>query len=236
MGAERTVKELVPPMAHLVVLAFLATALLLAIAAVVFLYTVIARKRRLMLWVLGGVAGILTLYAGALLASSALSRERVLLPGERKYFCEIDCHLAYSLVGVEVATELGTPDHLARAAGRFHVATLRTWFDESTISPRRPRDAVLYPNPRVVYVEDAQGRRYEPAPSGAVALASTGRVSTPITQPLRPGESYTTCFVFDLPVDAREPKLFLGTERGVEFLLIGHEMSPWHRRVWFALP
>jgi hypothetical protein len=227
--------EFVPPFAPIVVLAFLGTALILAVAAVAFLYTVIARKRRWMLGVLGGVAGILVLYGGALLTASALSRERILLPGEKKYFCEIDCHLAYSLVGVEAATELGTPDHLARATGRFHVVTLRAWFDESTISPRRPKDVPLHPNPRVVYVQDSSGRRYEPSITGAAALASTGRVSTPITQPLRPGESYTTCFVFDLPEDVREPKLFFGTEPGVEFLLIGHEMSPWHRRVWFGL-
>jgi len=225
----------VPPLAPLVVLAFLGTAALLAVAAVAFLYAVIAKKRRLILAVLLGVAALLVIYGGSLLAASALSRERVLFPGEKKYFCEIDCHLAYSLVGVEVARELGTPPHLARPAGRFLVVTLRTWFDESTISPRRPKDATLYPNPRVIYIQDAQGRRYEPSISGESALAATGRASTPITQPLRPGDSYTTCFVFDLPEDARDPRLFLGDAPGVEFLLIGHEMSPWHRRVWFAL-
>lgn len=227
--------EFVPPLAPFVVLAFLGTAFLLAVAAVVFLYASIARKRRLILAVLGGIVGILVFYGGALVTASAMSRERVLLPGEKKYFCEIDCHLAYSLVGVEVARKLGTPPRQARAAGRFHVVTVRTWFDESTISKRRPKDAPLYPNPRVIYIQDAVGRRYEPSIAGEAALAATGRASTPITQPLRPGESYTTSLVFDLPDDVPEPKLFLGTEPGVEFLLIGHEMSPWHRRVWFAL-
>jgi len=235
VGEEGIVTAFVPPLAPLVVLAFLGTAALLTVAAVVFLYAVIAKRRRLIFAVLLGVAGLLTLYAGTLIAASALSRERVLLLGEKKYFCEIDCHLAYSLVGVEVAPELGMPPHLAHPAGRFHVVTVRTWFDESTISPRRPKDATLYPNPRVIFVKDAEGRRYEPSTAGESALAASGRASTPITQPLRPGESYTTCFVFDLPDDAREPRLFLGDAPGVEFLLIGHEMSPWHRRVWFAL-
>jgi hypothetical protein len=227
--------EFVPPLAPSVVLAFLGTAFLLAVAAVVFLYAAIAKKRRLLFAVLLGTAGVIVCYGAALVAASTLSRERVLLPGEKKYFCEIDCHLAYSLVSVEVAPELGAPPHLARAAGRFHVVTLRTWFDESTISSRRPKDSTLSPNPRAIYVQDALGRRYEPSITGASALAATGRASTPITQPLRPGESYTTCLVFDLPVDARDPRLFLGTGPGVEFLLIGHEMSPWHGRVWFAL-
>ncbi|HKW51718.1 MAG TPA: hypothetical protein VJQ53_08295 [Candidatus Eisenbacteria bacterium] len=225
----------VPPLAPLVVLAFLGTAALLAVAAVVFLYAVVAKRRRLIFGVILGVSGLLVFYGGSLLAASALSRDQVLLPGEKKYFCEIDCHLAYSLVGVEVAQELGTPSHLVQPTGQFLVVTLRTWFDESTISPRRPKDATLDPNPRVIYIEDAQGRRFEPSPAGESALAATGRASTPITQPLRPGDSYTTCFVFDLPADARDPRLFLGDAPGVEFLLIGHEMSPWHRRVWFAL-
>ncbi|HEY6221806.1 MAG TPA: hypothetical protein VIX13_04650 [Candidatus Eisenbacteria bacterium] len=225
----------VPPLAPLVVLAFLGTAGLLAVAAVVFLYAVIAKRRRLIFGALLGVAGLLVFYGSTLLAASALSRESVLLPGEKKYFCEIDCHLAYSLVGVEVARELGMPPHLTRPAGQFLVVTLRTWFDESTISSRRPKDATLDPNPRVIYIQDAQGRRYEPSIAGDSALAATGRASTPITQPLRPGESYTTNFVFDLPEDARDPRLFLGDAPGVEFLLIGHEMNPWHRRVWFAL-
>jgi len=225
----------VPPLAPIVVLAFLGTAALLAVAAVVFLYAVVAKKGRLIFAVVLGIAGLLVFYGGSLLAASALSREQVLLPGEKKYFCEIDCHLAYSLVSVEIAHQLGTPPHLARPAGRFLVVTVRTWFDESTISPRRPKDATLYPNPRVIYIQDAQGRRYDPSIAGESALAATGRASTPITQPLRPGDSYTTSFVFDLPEDARDPRLFLGDAPGVEFLLIGHEMSPWHRRVWFAL-
>jgi hypothetical protein len=235
MGEEGVVTAFVPPLAPLVVLAFLGTAALLAVAAVVFLYAILAKKRRLILGVLFAVAGLLVFYGGSLFAASALSREQVLLPGEKKYFCEIDCHLAYSLVGVEVMHELGTPPHLARPARQFLVVTLRTWFDESTISPRRPKEATLFPNPRVIYIQDAQGRRYEPSVAGESALAATGRASTPITQPLRPGDSYTTTFVFDLPEEARDPRLFLGDAPGVEFLLIGHEMSPWHRRVWFAL-
>jgi hypothetical protein len=227
--------EFVPPFAPLVVLAFLGTAFLLGVGALLFLYAAIARKRAMILTVLLGTTVIIGLYGGALVTASALSRERLLLPGEKKYFCEIDCHLAYSVDGVEIARDLGVPPRTAHAAGQFHIVALRTWFDESTTSPKRPRDVPLYPNPRVVYVMDESGRRYEPSIDAESALAAMGRTSTPLTQPLRPGESYETYLVFDLPENVKKPRLFVGAEPTVEFVLIGHEMSPWHRKVWFAM-
>src|SRR5271154_5354003 len=42
-------------------------------------------------------------YASVLLAASAARREQTLGGDQEKYFCEIDCHLAYSVVGTERA-------------------------------------------------------------------------------------------------------------------------------------
>ena len=95
--------EFVPPFAPMVVLAFLGTALLLALGGAVFLYALLFKKQRLVVPIAVALVGVAGLYAAALLASSALSRERVLHPQEKKYFCEIDCHLAYSVERVEVA-------------------------------------------------------------------------------------------------------------------------------------
>jgi len=217
------------------VLAFLGSAFLLAVAAATILYAALSGKRRLILPIFFGAAALIAIYGAALLSASALSKEQVLRAGEKKYFCEIDCHLAYSLEQVETAAELGAAPGTVSATGQFHVVTLRVWFDESTISPRRARDSPLCPNPRIVYVRDAEGRTYQPSVPGQEALAAMGRLSTPITTPLRPGESYNIYMVFDLPRDARDPRLFLGNAPGVEFVLIGHEMSPWHKKVWFAL-
>ncbi len=225
----------VPPLAPIVVLAFLATAFLLAVAAAALLYAAISKRRALVLPILTGAGMLLLGYGVVLLTASALSQERELRRGERKYFCEIDCHLAYSVENVETTPEIGEPPHAVQAAGQFYVVTLRVWFDPTTISPRRPLDVPLYPNPRTVYVQDWAGNRYEPSAAGQQLLASLGRPSTPLTQPLRPGESYTNCLVFDLPKDARNPRLFLGNGTDIEFLLIGHEMSPGHKRVWFLL-
>lgn len=224
----------VPPLAPVVVLAFLAVGGSLVGAALALLLAAIFRKTRLIPWILGFGVVVTVGYAGVLLADSAVSRERILVPGETKYFCEIDCHLAYSVEGVETAPAIGPPLEPLRARGRWRVVRLRTWFDPSTISPHRG-DAPLTPNPRVVYVRDRQGRRYEPSPRAQEALLAAGRTSVPLTRPLRPGESYETLLAFDLPPDARQPRLYLGDDDAVTFLLIGHEQSPFHRKVWFRI-
>lgn len=216
-------------------LAFLGTAFLLAVAAVALLYATISKRRELIPRILFVAGGLLLLYAVALLGSSALSRDVVLQHGELKYFCEIDCHLAYSVEKVETTPEIGNPPHAIHAAGIFYVVAVKAWFDPSTISPRRPLDVPLSPNPRKVYMQDSAGGRYAPSPPALEALISMGRGSTPLSASLKPGESYISYLVFDLPKAARNPRLFLGNAIDVEYLLIGHEMSPWHKRVWFSM-
>lgn len=225
----------VPPLAPLVVLAFLATAFLLAVGAAVLLYATLARKQGLAIGTVTGAGVLALVYGAALFTASAMSQERVLAHGELKYFCEIDCHLAYSVVKVETTEEIGNPPRPLHASGLFHVVALRAWFDPATISSRRPLDVPLTPNPRVVYVQDAAGRQYRPSIAAEEALVAMGRTSAPLTRPLKPGESYIHYLVFDLPKDVRNPRLFLGNGVDVEFLLIGHEMSPGHKRVWFSL-
>jgi hypothetical protein len=114
------------------------------------------------------------------------------------------------------------------------VVALRTWFDPGTVSAERG-DAPLAPNPRVVYVQDAAGRRYFGSAAAESALAASGRRSASLTQPLRPGESYFTLLAFDLPSDVEEPRLFVGAASTADRLLIGHEMSPLHKRVYFSM-
>lgn len=227
---------LMPLFAPIVTLLFLGTGFLLAVCAAALVFAAWTGRRKLLIGVLLAAFTICVLYGGLLFAESAKSFERVLGPGEKKYFCEIDCHVAYSVEGVEVANEIGTGASRAHASGEFHVVTLRTWFDKATIAPWRPLDAPLSPNPRIVYVRDAAGRRFLPSEAAGRALAGTGRRSTPLTTPLRPGESYRTYFAFDLPRDSREPRLFVGDAPGIEFLLIGHENSPLHKKIWFSLP
>lgn len=224
-----------PQYAPIVVLLFLGTALAVLLAAAVFVYG-LARKQPVVLrWAVIGAVVVVGGYATFLLGASLASRDHVLGFGERKYFCEIDCHLAYSVERVAKSKALGAPPHGASAAGTFYVVSLKTWFDESTISPHRPKEATLYPNPRQVYVVDAAGRRFEPSPGGQRAIEATGSTSTPLSRPIIPGEWYITELVFDLPSDVREPRLYVGAGDPVCSFLIGHEESPLHRKIWFRI-
>lgn len=223
-----------PPFAPFVALAFLALGAAVALTALALLGAAVFRQTRLIPWIAGFGAVVVLGYAGVLLADSAVSRQRLLLPGEKKYFCELDCHLAYSVEGVEIMQDVGPALESLRARGRWHLVHLRTWFDPGTIAPWRG-DAPLQPNPRKVYVRDAAGRRYEPSAAAERALAAAGRPSIPLTQPLRPGESYETLLAFDLPDSAPEPRLYVGDSDPLSFLLIGHEESPFHRKAWFRI-
>lgn len=155
-------------------------------------------------------------YFGLLFGFALSSQEKVLARGQEKYFCEIDCHLAYSVVNVETAP-----------AGNDVVyrITLSTRFDETTISPRRPKDSPLNPSPRVVVLADSRGTQYFPQ-----GLSGTGLVT-----PLKPGESYTTILTFAVPREAANLRLLVTSPGWPERLLIGDEQTPLHKETWFQL-
>jgi hypothetical protein len=224
----------VPPFAPIVTLAFLGAGFLILAGSAAALFGLLAKRRALAVGG-GAVAAVVLAGYAALWAGTALaSRERVLAPGERKYFCEIDCHLAYSVERVERAASLG-PGGPAPANGEFVIVTLKTWFDPGTISPRRPLDAPLWPNVREVSLDDGAGRRYRPLPGAAAALARAGRASTPLTEPLIPGQSYATLLVFDVPRGAHDLRLYVGNRASDGAFLIGHEASPLAKKAWFAV-
>lgn len=218
--------------AVLQVLAFLGTVVLLAGLG---LGAVIARVNgRAVLagqLALGG-ALLLAGYVALLLGASLLSRQQVLAVGTEKYFCEIDCHVANSVTSAVRSDTVGG----ARAEGKFYLVKVRTWFDPSTTSPSRPRDAVVYPNPRTVWLVDGAGHRYPPSEKGMAALAQSGQAGTPIDQPLLPDASYVTSYAFDLPAGAEQPRLWITADDPVSWLLIGQERSPWHGKVLLELP
>src|SRR5262245_12060819 len=201
----------VPPLAPVAVLALLGAGGFLAVAAVGGAVALAFRRFRLSRWIFGAGLTVAAMYGVLLLGVARRSRERTLRPGEQKYFCEIDCHLAYSLAGSDPAG----PAALA--------VTGSTRFDPSTIAPFRGA-APLSPNPRVVYLVDGSGRRRERSARATRDWEAKHGPSAPLTRELRPGESYRTTFVFEVPEDSR-PRFFLGDPAGVETLLIGHENS-----------
>ena len=225
---------MMPELAPLVVLAFLGTGFLLFCALVGAAIALAFRKLRIARWIGAGGLLVVGAYAALLFGSSFLSRDRTLKRAEKKYFCEIDCHLAYSVAGASTAKALGRPPQLVAASGTFQIVTVRTWFDETTIASFRGYGP-LTPNPRMAYLVDTAGRRYAFSPTGQKAWEDEHGPTTPLTKELRPGESYETTLVFDLPDGKRNPRLFLGDPLGVENLLIGHENSPMHGKIYFAL-
>ena len=215
-------------------LALLATGFLLLTLGLAFVYTLIRRSLRANKFVLAAAVAIVAAYAGVMLLFSLTSNEQALARGQEKHFCELDCHLAYSIVDVTDSKTLGPPASQTVANGTFRSVTIKTRFDEETISPTRG-NALLYPNSRVVTLVDEQGRKYSPAAQAQSVLESLQTSGNPMQAPLRPGESYTSTFVFDLPADARNPTLLINEGAWLTHFVIGHENSPLHKKTKFQL-
>ena len=169
-----------PENAPLVVLTFLGTCFLLALAVVVFFYGWIARQPRRAWQALGAAVIIGGLYITLLLGAALASKEKTLGPGEWKYFCEIDCHVAYSIESVRTAKTLGPAEHPISAGGLFHIVRIKTRFDERTTASWRPRDLALTPDPRLVVVVDGYGNYYAASRTGQAALEQVGGATTPL--------------------------------------------------------
>jgi hypothetical protein len=164
------------------------------------------------------VAG-LALYLLLFLGFSLTSRTRELAPGVEKHICEVDCHLAYAVAGLDT-----THVYQGRAAkGTFYIVTVRARFDSNTIAPWRPRDLPLSPNGRTVALVDDRGHRYTASPDS-------------LNRRLVPGQTFTTRFVFDVPPGAAHLRLLLASSDWPTHLLIGHENAFLHGKVLFQLP
>jgi hypothetical protein len=212
------------------VLALVGTTFILICATCLAILATISRNRLLARRAMAGVLGLAIVYAIALVAVGAGSGDRLIQLGEEKYFCELDCHLAYSVTGLRPLRGV------AEARGTVWAVTIQTRFDERTISSRRSREAPLSPNPRCVALVAADGAEFPPLPATPEQLSDLGFASTPLTQELRPGESYTTTLLFDLPAKAVPASLDLVEEVFPTRLMIGHERSPFHGRALLALP
>ena len=216
------------------VLGFLGACFVLLVLGLVAMHALVVRRYGRARLALAALVCLLAVYFCLTLAFSLASGGRVLARGEEKYFCEVDCHLAYSVTDVTRAKTLGEGPGAAAASGEFYVVTVRTRFDETTTSLQRG-DGLLYPNPRGLTVRDAQGRAYPLSEEGERALARFGGTGTPLDTPLRPGEAYTTRLVFDLPADASDPVLLINESDLPTRFIIGHENSLLHKKTEFKL-
>lgn len=223
-----------PQFAPIVVLAFLGSGFLLAVSVLLLVGGLIGKSRAVLR--LGWISGLLLLlcYSGILLGLSLLSREVVLPMGGWKYFCEIDCHVANSVSDMRIIASAGPEMAQGPGNGKFVLIQLKTWFDPATISAHRGNGA-LTPNARIVRLEDASGRFYEQSARASNVLAALGLASTPLCTALRPGESYVSYLVFEVPAGADGFRLLLTSADEVNALLWGDENSLWHKKISFDL-
>jgi len=215
-------------------IALLGTGFLFFVSTLVLVQSLIVRKQGRAKF----VALVMLLIAGAYLAAilifSLASHEKVLARGDEKHFCEIDCHLAYSVANTRQSKTLGNSPNQTTAQGAYTIVTIKTRFDETTISPRRG-NGLLYPNSRSLTLVDDRGNKYSPSSEAQRALEAAQSSGTPLTNPLRPGESYTTEVAFDLPADVKASTLLINEGESLTRLVIGHENSPLHHQTRFQL-
>ena len=196
----------------LALLGMVATVLLSLAGMVVFLLLNRIRIARIAALLGMGVFGA---YAAVLLTLSLTSQTRTLPPGQLKYFCEIDCHVAFDVVSQPV--RIGDTLQL----------TLRERFRRETISARRG-DAPLMPGTRIIALVDEKGELFPPIESHQLDAA-------PMFAPMRPGEAHRAQLRFLVPADAKLRGLLVETDEPFAKLLIGHERSPLHGKVLLDL-
>jgi uncharacterized membrane protein len=213
---------------------FLGTALLICVIVLGLVYSLVKKNFTLTKWALVSTVVVVGGYFTVLVIFSMASGEKVLARGEEKHFCEIDCHLAYSVTDVQQANQLRNGPNQIVAAGVFQLITIKTRFDEKTIGANRG-DGLLYPNSRIATVSDENGKQYFPSEAGQNLLAKMQAAGTAMTIPLRPGESYSTTLVFDLPKDIRNPTLLIREGETLTRFVIGHENSPLHKKARFQI-
>lgn len=223
-----------PQFAPMVVLAFLGCGFLLIISVLLLVGGLIGKSRAILR--LGWISGLVLLlgYGGILLGLSLVSREVVLPMGGWKYFCEIDCHVANSVSGLQTMASAGPETQQVAGTDKFVVIQLKTWFDPTTISAHRG-NGPLTPNGRVVRLQDSSGRFHEQSAREDNVLAALGLASTPLRTALRPGESYVSYLVFEVPATASGLRLLLTSADEVNALLWGDENSVWHKKISFRL-
>lgn len=215
---------------HLSALLFLGTAALLLLLIIAGLILWFLRRQ----WLRYSFSSIVVLLVGyvlLLVGFSVFSHERTLARGQEKYFCELDCHIAYSVQNVERVKQIG--DSVAN--GEYYIVTIRSRFDETTTAPWRPRDVALKPDPLNFSLVDTHGDSVPPSQVGQKARGALHVTSPDLFRPLRPGESTETTFVFDAPPGMHSPRLLASILEFPSPVLIGDETSPLHKKTYFSL-
>jgi hypothetical protein len=87
----------------------------------------------------------------------------------------------------------------------------------------------------MLVVVDVQGKQYFPYANAERLLQGLNQAGMPFTTPLRPGETYQTTVVFDLPADIQSPTLLIHEGEPETRFVIGHENSLLHKQTRFQI-
>jgi len=223
-----------PHFAPIVVMAFLGTASVLALCVLVALAGVLQKSKRIAIAGTAFAIVVALVYGSILLGLSLFSHDVELPKGAWKYFCEIDCHIAYSVGRVEVASPSVNELEPASAAGKIVIVELRTWFDPTTISPHRG-NGPLMPSERSLRLIDNAGHQFTESTQSRMIPNAPTLHSTPLRTPLRPGESSVSYLVFEAPDDRHDLRLLVTSVEELDAALWGHEISPFHGKAYFDL-
>jgi hypothetical protein len=194
----------------------------LGAATILFIFAVWKKQVWLRNFVLGAVAVWFAIYGVTLLGFSLASREKALGFNEPKTFCGfyLDCHLHASVSGVRKTKTTGDKT----ADGEFYIVKVKIFSDA--------RRAALGLHAPDFYVVDDSGARYE-------RVEAVENPAPPFDRKIPAGAGFEREIVFDLPRDAKNPRLDvaegIGVERVIEAVLIGDEDSILHRRNYFRL-
>ncbi|MGH9676772.1 MAG: hypothetical protein ACRD36_06690, partial [Candidatus Acidiferrum sp.] len=226
--------EMTPHFAPIVVLAFLGAVFLTGVSILVLLYGAARRSRRYPGIGGAGAFAVGGCYVLLLCGVSLASSEKVVPQGGWKYFCEIDCHIGYSVSGMRTAAAIGPDSHHAAPREEFAVVTVKVWFDPSTISPRRG-DGPLTPNARRVVLVDASGQAYERSSEAEAEISRGKGEDLSLRRALRPGQSFVKDLVFDVPKNTSGLRLLITEDDPETRLVIGHENSFLHKKIYLGL-
>jgi len=214
---------------HLAAMCLMGTLGVTALLTIATVVLFVKRKRwapytaLAMVVLLAGYAAVVGLFSWG-------SYDRIAKRGDEKFFCGMDCHVGYSVQNVEQVKSISD----LTAQGEFVVVTLRSHFDGRTIAPWRG-NAPLKPDPPELELVDATSRRYAVSSSGQKAWDAAHPQSHSLTDSLRPGESFETTWVFEIPAGSSVLRLFAGWNGFPSYVLIGDEASPGHAKTYLAL-
>jgi hypothetical protein len=197
----------------------------LFVAAILLVVAIWKKIDWLKTFVLGGVTVWFAFYAIIFLASSIFSEEKTLQINQPKEFCGfyLDCHMHTAVTDVRRTKTIGGKT----ANGEFYVVKVKVFSDA-----KRATLGLLTVDAKVFDEQKREFKRDEQAE------ASLGE-QPPFDKRISPAESFEKEIVFDLPLDAKNPRLDIregyGIDHLIEAILVGDEDSLWHKRNYFKL-